>query len=249
VISAVATSARYWCAAAVLAAAYVALVLVVAAGWTRPLDRAIGAAAYAEQPCWLLTAGQAASPLLAGELSLVYAGALALFCAWRGRPLAGLAVVGLLLATVPVELLFKSLFEQPPPRAALGGLSRPDCFAVGYPLTSVPTPSSLPSGYAIRAAYFGLLLAALVGARRRRLATPVALVLLLAVLLLAASRVTIAWHWTSDVLAGLLLGAAYACAALALAGGFRWLHPPSIPLGQEGRGLTISRRGLSAKKT
>ncbi len=208
-------------------AAYAALVATVALGWARAFDVPISEAAYILQPCWMLTASQAVSPLLAGEVSLLYSGALALLCAWRRRPLASLAVVGLLLGTVAVELAFKYGLDQPPPRALLGRFERPDCFGLGYPLTSVPTPSSLPSGYAIRAAYFGLLLAALVGARWPRLTGPARWSLVPILAVLGMSRVAVAWHWASDVLAGLLLGTAFACLALALVDGFRWLRPPT----------------------
>jgi membrane-associated phospholipid phosphatase len=208
-----------------LGVAYAALVLAVAAGWLRPFDLSLARAAYFGLPCWTLNASQATSVLLAGELSLLYAGALALLCARRGRAGVGVWLVGLLLTTVAVELCFKHALDQPAPSAVLVGLERPDCGQISYPLTTVSTPSSLPSGYAIRAAYFGLLVAALVGARWPPLAVPARLTLGLALLLLGATRVIVGWHWPSDVLAGLLLGAAAASLGLALADGFAWLRP------------------------
>jgi undecaprenyl-diphosphatase len=211
--------------AAWLGAAYAVLVLAVAAGWLRSFDVSLARAAYFGLPCWTLNASQATSVLLAGELSLLYAGSLALLCALRRRARVGIWLVGLLLATVAVELCFKHGLDQPAPSAVLIGLERPDCEQVSYPLTTVSTPSSLPSGYAIRTAYFGLLVAALVAARWPRLAVPARLALGLAVLLLGATRVIVGWHWPSDVLAGLLLGAATASLALALADGFTWLRP------------------------
>ena len=200
----------------------------MALGWLRPLDFSLSAAAVGGTPCWGQLASQAASPLLAGELSLLYAGAIGLLCVTRRRPWAGLALVLLLLSTVAVETTFKLFFNQPAPSLTALGVERPECWRVPYPLTSVPPevlPNSLPSGYSIRVAYFGLLLTVLIGARWPRLARPARLGLIPIVLVLGATRVAVGWHWTSDVLAGLLLGGAAAFVALALADGFRWLRP------------------------
>jgi membrane-associated phospholipid phosphatase len=209
-------------------AAYILFTLIVALGWLRSLDFSLSRAARADLPCWALNAGEAASVPLAGELSLLYVGALALLCLRHGRPLLGGWLIGLLAAIVAVEFLFKFSFYQPGPGALLSGLERPDCYRpayLTYPLISLPVPNTFPSGHAARTAYFGLLLATVLGARWPRLAGPVRLAIAALVVLLGASRVVVAWHWTSDVLAGLLLGAAAACLALALADGFRWLRP------------------------
>ena len=223
---------RYRRAAGFFGAAYAALIALVALGWVRPLDLSLAAVAYFGLPCWALSVSDAASLLLAGEVSLLYAAALALLCTWRGRPLLGLWLAGVMLATVPVEFLFKFSLHQPAPSALLGTLERPECGRLAYPLTSVSAPNTLPSGYAVRAAYFGLLSAALVGARWPRLAKPARWALMLVLALLGVTRVAIAWHWPSDVLAGLLLGAAAACLALAPADGLRWLGPPTATAGR-----------------
>ena len=148
--------ARVPSAAWYLAGAYVVLVLLVSAGAHRSLDRAGAAWLYTEPPCELRLAGAQASVLFAGEVSLVYALAIGAYCAWRGRPFVGAWVVVVLLATVGMELVFKYYFTHPGPSAFLSTLARPPCGTSGpaYPLTVVPTPSTLPSGYATRATFF-----------------------------------------------------------------------------------------------
>ena len=223
-------SASHLRAAVAFGAAFLGLVLMVALGWLRPLDLALGEATRAGLPCWALNASDAASLLLAGEVSLVYVGLLALVCLWRRRPLVGLVLVGLLLASVALEFLFKFSFYQPAPHVLLINLDRPECVRppfLEYPLSGVVVPNTFPSGYAVRAAYFGLLLTALLRQRWPRLAKTAAPLLLFLAILLSATRVAIAWHWTTDVLGGLLLGAAAASLALALANNFRWLRPVS----------------------
>jgi membrane-associated phospholipid phosphatase len=226
VIEVRAAASNYWRLAAAFGVAFIALALAVGLGWFRTLDMELGAAAKVASPCWVRTGSEAASLLLAGEVTLLYAAALGLLCAWRGRPLVGAAVVGALLGSVAVEFLLKVTLYQPSPGVVLGSIDAAQCFKVAYPLNSVSSavvPNTLPSGYAARSAYFGVLLAVIVGVRwpsLRRLAW-MALGPILAVL--AASRLAIGWHWTTDVAAGLLLGTAMACAVLALADGFRWL--------------------------
>ncbi len=191
-----------------LGGAYVLLVLLVAAGVHGAVDRAGAAWLYAEPSCALRVASARASVLFAGEVSLVYALLIGAYCAWRGRPFVGAWVVVLLLATVGLELVFKYYFAHPAPSAFLATLDRPPCGTSGpaYPLTVVPTPSTLPSGYATRATFFGVLLAALVAGRSPLLGWLAWPLLVGTSLVLAASRVTVGWHWPSDVLAGLCIG-------------------------------------------
>jgi membrane-associated phospholipid phosphatase len=101
-------------------------------------------------------------------------------------------------------------------------------------------PNSLPSGFAIRAAYFGVLLTWLGGVIWPCLRTPIRWTMLILITLLGVSRILIAWHWMSDVLDGLLLGGAAGYGVLAFADGFRWLGPaagkPADRLGEPGFG-------------
>jgi len=212
-----------------LGGAYVVLVLFVATGLHHALDRAIAAPLWRDAPCWTQSLSTWASVLFAAETSLLYALAFAVFCLFCGRPVTGFWVVFILLATVGVEITFKYYFFQPAPSEFFATLTRAPCRegSLSYPLTIVPTPSSLPSGYAIRAAYFWLLVAALVGGRWPWLRGPAWIVGCLLALVFGVTRVTVSWHWPSDVLAGLLLGAIGALLVITRANGFAWLRAPA----------------------
>ncbi|MDP8922092.1 MAG: phosphatase PAP2 family protein, partial [Chloroflexota bacterium] len=220
-------SARVPRAAWYLGGAYVVLVMLVAADLHVSLDRAVATWLYTEPSCWARVASAQASVVFAGEVCLAYAFAIGAYCTWRGRPFVGAWVVVILLATVGLELVFKYYFVQPAPSAFLGTLTRPPCETAGpaYPLTVVPTPSSLPSGYATRATFFGVLLAALVGGRWPRLGWLAWPLLVGMSLTLAASRVTVGWHWPSDVVAGVFLGGTAGLLVIGAADWFRWLRP------------------------
>ncbi len=223
-----------------LGGAYLVLVAFVATGLHHGLDQAIAAPIWQAAPCWAQQASAWASVLFAAELSLIYALALAILCLFTGRPLTGFWIVFILVASVGVEVVFKVYFEQPAPSEFFATLSRPLCRepGPGYPLTIVPTPSSLPSGYSIRAAYYCLLVAALVGARWPRLRRPAWIGLTLLAVVFGASRVVVSWHWPSDVVAGLLLGAMGALLVTAQASGFAWLGGRTL---STGRGVAASR--------
>jgi membrane-associated phospholipid phosphatase len=227
-----------------LGGAYLALVAFVWTGLHRSLDQALAAVLWQNVPCWGRSLGDRASVVFAAELSLIYAFGLAFLCVRARRPWAGFWIVFLLLAGVGIEITFKYYFQQPAPSAFFETIGRVGCGppspGSAYPLTVVPTPSSLPSGYSIRAAYFCLLVAAMIGGSWPRL-RPVALLGLgMVALVAAASRVTVGWHWPSDVIAGLLLGACAAAYASARAGHFVWLR------GGSGR---ASGRSRSSKKS
>ena len=209
-----------------LGGAYLALVAFVWTGLHRSVDQLLAAALWQDVPCWGRTLGERASVVFAAELSLLYALVLAFICLRARRPMAGFWIVFLLLAGVGVEITFKYYFQQPAPSAFFETIGRASCGAPGpsYPLTVVPTPSSLPSGYSIRAAYFCLLLAAMIGGRWPQWRLPLLTGLGMVGLVAAASRVTVGWHWPSDVIAGVLLGACAATFATAQAGNFAWLR-------------------------
>jgi membrane-associated phospholipid phosphatase len=226
-----------------LGGAFVLLLAVVASGLHRPLDRALAVVLWQDVPCWGRMLGERASLVFAAELSVLYALGLGFICLRAGRPFAAGWIVFLLLAGVGLEIAFKYNFTHPAPSAFLETLSRPPCAGPGpsYPFTTVPTPSTLPSGYSIRAAYFCLLVAAMVGARWPDLRGPVWLAMGALAVAAAASRVTVGWHWPTDVIAGVLIGACAGVLATAQAHGFAWLRA-----GGASRGARRASRGASA---
>ncbi|MCC6174242.1 MAG: phosphatase PAP2 family protein [Chloroflexi bacterium] len=184
-----------------------------------------------------------ANVLFAAELCLVYALVLGAWYAWRGYPFTGVWIAGALLLTVGAEVALKYGIDQPGPSAFLATIPRPACGSPGpaYPLTVVSTPGSLPSGYATRMAYFGVLVAVSIGARWPRLRAPARVVLAIVVAALGASRVVVGWHWPSDVLAGVLLGWAAALLVAGQADGLTWTRPPEDVTLSEGRGADARR--------
>jgi len=147
---------------------------------------------------WSAAVGIAVS----GELSVVYAG-IGVLLLWRagvGRwSVAPMAFVAL----VPLEVILKSAIHQPAvPLAFYRG--------VYDPLLNVVLQGTFPSGHAIRAGFLCTFLAIVLSARRGIAAwlAPVGLGLL--AVLMGLSRVYLGDHWLSDVVAGLILGAALA---------------------------------------
>jgi membrane-associated phospholipid phosphatase len=236
-----------------LGGACVLLVAVVATGLHRPADRALAAILWQDVPCWGRTLGERASIAFAAELSLLYAIGLGFICLRARRPLAAGWILFLLLAGVGLEIAFKYNFTHPSPSAFLETLSRTSCGVPGpsYPFTVVPTPSTLPSGYSIRATYFCLLVAAMIGARWPALRMVAWLGLGIVALVAAASRVTVGWHWPTDVIAGMLVGACAAILVTAQADGFAWLRAGGAARrgGPALRGATPSGRRASASRS
>lgn len=145
----------------------------------------------------------------------VWTGGLAVLTAvalwWRGRRIrAGIWVGAIVVGSLTIRGV-KGVVERPRP-------------PIGVRL-AVETSSSLPSGHSLMAA-LGLGLTAVgvlsllgAGGGRGRAAARAATVLFAAVAILAvgASRVYLGVHWSTDVLAGWLLGGALATLAVGLA--------------------------------
>jgi membrane-associated phospholipid phosphatase len=237
-----------------LGGAFVLLVLAVSAGVHHALDRVVAAALWQDVPCWGRSLGENASSVFAAELCVVYALAIGVVCLWARKPFAAVWIFVLLLAGVGLELAFKYNFTHPSPSAFLETVGRAPCGPPGpaYPFTVVPAPSTLPSGYSIRAAYFCLLLAGLIGARWPKLRLLAWIGLSALAVAAGASRVTVGWHWPTDVTAGLLLGAWSALLVMWLADDFAWLRPgetsPPSPLSGAERGSRKARSPLASQE-
>ena len=126
------------------------------------------------------------------------------------RPLIGLVAV--LVLGPAISDLARIIVRRP--RPWVGALALPDSY-------------SFPSGHAAgAAAAFGYL--AYLGIRAaQRLRTQVAIALVSATLIIgvAYSRVVLGFHWTSDVVAGTVLGLGVAAAAATWVGLAEWRHP------------------------
>jgi membrane-associated phospholipid phosphatase len=237
-----------------IAGAFVLLVLAVWLGLHHAVDRAVAAVLWQDVPCWGRTVSERASVLFAAELSVLYALAFGFVCLRKGKFMAAGWILFLMLAGVGIEIAFKFYFTHPSPGAYLETLPREACGLArsAYPFTVVPTPSTLPSGYTIRAAYFSVLLAGLVGARWPRLRLVAWSGFGAFAILAGASRVTVGWHWPTDVVAGLLLGSGFAILALAMADNFTWLRPGGARSGRpgkgQGRGRAPARAGGSSRR-
>lgn len=149
---------------------------------------------------WATVAGNLAS----AEFAMVYAVVLALVL-WRtGAGWWALAPFAFVVPT-GVELALKSWLTQPP---------IPPGLHFHVPATSnLPTVAlegSFPSGHALRSAFFCTILAILLWNRGRPLSRLLAAALIALPPAVGLAMVYVSWHWTSDVVAGLLLGASVA---------------------------------------
>ena len=205
-------------ALAVLVVAFVALTLVVEAGWLGTLDHDVllamsGAWSESLHPLFQLIAE------LGGiEVTSILMLGLFIFL-WRGGFGADALVVLAFPAAVVLEVVYKMAFYHPgPPRAS----AHRDGPSVTDLLTETANLNSFPSGHMVRTVVAYGLIAFVV--RRlapwpvvRALAIPVAVVL---IVVQAFSRLYLDVHWESDVIGGLLLG------AIALFSGTVWLDRP-----------------------
>jgi membrane-associated phospholipid phosphatase len=168
---------------------------------------------------------QLAALLISSEFSVVFA-AIGTALLWRaGAGWWSLGTFGFAVLE-PVELGLKLIVHQRPPP--------PEFYRqIYYPLTGVTLTGSFPSGHAMRSAFFFVLLATLVGAsqslpgRFGQLGVrAIQLGCVLAAVTLGFSRIYLGYHWPSDVLAGLILGATagYVCAAVTTAASARYPH-------------------------
>jgi membrane-associated phospholipid phosphatase len=198
--------------------AFIALTLVVGAGWLGTLDHQVllvmsGAWREPLHPLF-----QAIAELGGLEVTSILMIGLAVFLLRAGFGADGWVVLTY-FAAVGLEVLYKmALYHPGPPRSTAhrDGPSFTDL------LTGSGIPNSFPSGHMVRTVVaYGLI--AFVVTRlapwrsARALAIPIAVVL---IAVQAFDRVYLDVHWESDVLGGLLLG------AIAVLSGTVWLDRP-----------------------
>jgi len=183
--------------AVALLAAFVLFTIPVAFGATDGLDRKLTALVQGWPLDWLRTNRQIfidwpGSALATGVVTLVVAATLV-----RRRPAHAWAICVAFAATVVVEVLLKSW------------LSHPGVPSAGFD-SLLGQINSYPSGHAARTTFLAVTLAGLAPRPAMRL------LLAAGTLLVTLGLVYLGYHWTSDVVAGALLG--YAAAATAREG-------------------------------
>jgi cation-transporting ATPase E len=146
--------------------------------------------------------GQAIALAVSAEASLLYAALAGVFL-WRaGRGRWSLAPFAFVLLE-PIEFVWKMVVDQPPVPSEF---YRP----VSYPLATLILRGSFPSGHAMRTAFFCALVAVWLLSRGGWLARIGPAVGVVVALLGGFTRIYLGYHWLSDVVGGLILGASLA---------------------------------------
>ena len=201
-------------AAALSAALFVLCTAVTAAGLLDAVDHSAGAAlrrsaGHAADVVMAWIALPASIPLCSGWLAIL-AVAASHRPRWRRRVLT-LAVV--VVAGVAVELALKALIDHPGPYPTRGVISL-GSGEVGR--------GSFPSGHTFRGTTLAFGTALVARPARRPVALAVAAVYSV---LLACGVLFLSWHWTSDVIGGVLLGLTAASTVAAVAAHDRRTSP------------------------
>lgn len=207
-------------AAAVLAVAYVALTMAVAAGMLDNLDKQVlqAVASLWSEPLHALF--QAIAELGGLELTTILMIALAIFLV-RGGFGADAWVVLAFVAVQVLEILYKANLHHPGPPLTVAHADGPSITQI-VSVGTGPLANGFPSGHVARAVVAWGLIAFVVqrlapSPPARTLAIPVAIVV---ILMLAFDRLYLDVHWESDAIGGLLLG------AIGLLAGTVWLDRP-----------------------
>ncbi len=203
---------------AAVVVAFVALTLVVEAGWLGSLDRQVLLAVSGIWSEPLHPLFQLIAELGGLEVTSILMLGLLIYL-WRSGFGADALVVLAYPAAVVLEILYKMLFYHPgPPRA----IAHRDGPSITDLLSGAGNLNSFPSGHVVRAVVAYGLIAFVV--RRlapwksvRQLAIPVAVVL---IIVEAFDRIYLDVHWESDVIGALLLG------SIALLSATVWLDRP-----------------------
>ena len=205
-------------ATAVLAVAFVAMTMALAAGLFTAFDHQIGEAMHAIWNESLHGIFRAIAELGSLELTTLLMAGLFLYL-WRNGFGSDSLVVIAFAGAVGLEVLYKFLFYHPGPPHSISHADGP---SVSDLLPGSGGGNSFPSGHMVRAVVVYGLLAFVI--RRlspspliRAIVFPVALLI---VVVLGFDRLYLDVHWESDVIGGLLLG------AIALLAGTVWLDRP-----------------------
>jgi membrane-associated phospholipid phosphatase len=201
-----------------LVVAFVALTLVVSAGWLGSLDHQVLVAMSSLWNESLHRPFQLIAELGGIEVTGILMLGLLIYLRRSGYGADALVVLAF-AGGMALEVLYKfALYHPGPPRA----ISHRDGPSLTDFLSGAGNLNSFPSGHVVRAVIAYGLIAFVV--RRlapwpiaRALAIPVAVVLIIVV---AFDRLYLNDHWESDVIGGLLLG------AIALLAGTVWLDRP-----------------------
>jgi len=152
--------------------------------------------------------------VLSAEFSVAYA-LIASYLLWQaglGRwafaPLAWLPLV-------PVELFLKMVIYQP-------GVPEDLYRTVYYPLTTLTLHGAYPSGHALRTGFLCTFAAVLLHARGGALGRLAPFVFTVLALMLGFARIYLGYHWLSDVVAGLTVGASMALFVAPTVAGRLW---------------------------
>lgn len=201
-----------------LVVAFVALTLVVGAGWLGPLDHQVLVAMSSSWTESLHPLFQFLAELGGVEVTSILMLGL-FFYLWRGGFGADALVVLAFAGGIVLEVVYKFTLYHPGPSRASTHRDGP---SVTDLLTGGTGLNSFPSGHVVRAVIAYGLIAFVV--RRlapwpvaRAVAIPIAVVL---IVIIAFDRLYLDVHWESDVIGGLLLG------AIALLAGTVWLDRP-----------------------
>lgn len=143
--------------------------------------------------------------VLAAELSAAYS-LIASLLLWRAGLGRWSAAPLVWMLFVPFEIALKTTVYQPlVPSEFYRG--------VYYPLMSVATKGSFPSGHAMRSGFLCVFLAVLLCRRGGRASRLAALGLIPLMGMLGFARIYLGYHWLTDVVGGLVLGGSLALLA------------------------------------
>ncbi|MCL4489255.1 MAG: phosphatase PAP2 family protein [Chloroflexi bacterium] len=190
---------------AVLILAVVAIGFAVQSSLLKTIDRAATSVVQQALPRWLDLPFSIQSLLGSVEVTTIL---LLAFSFLLFKPSYRAAVIVLFFVAGGVEWLAKHWIHQPGPPAELSRY----VFFFSMPTGGIPTPFSFPSGHAARSTYLATIIAvwlARAPLTRRIKAIILALVGVEQIAMLIG-RVYLADHWSSDVIAGALIGMAAA---------------------------------------